>query len=157
AAFLEQLISKASLNDAVQFLAFALPKREAVWWACLCARSELKNPGPPLVVAALEAAEAWVYKPTEENRRAAMQKAQETAFDAAGVWAAVAAFWSGGSLSPPNLPVVPPAPHLTGAAVCGAVTLAAVQVDPALADKKRERYIESALDIANGGSGRLKV
>lgn len=156
AAFLQQLISGSLLNDAVQFLAFALPKREAVWWACLCARSELRDPAPPPILAALEAAEAWVYKPTEENRRTAMQRAQETKFDAPGVWAAVAAFWSGASLAPADLPAVPPAPYLTGVAVAGAVSLAAVQTEAALADKKRQRYIDMAIDIANGGSGRLE-
>jgi Family of unknown function (DUF6931) len=72
------------------------------------------------------------------------------------VWAAVAAFWSGGSMAPPDLPAVPPAPHLTGVAVAGAVSLAAVRSDPSLADDKRRRYIEIALDIANGGNGRLE-
>src|ERR1043165_1843595 len=55
APFLEQLLSKSLLNDAVQFLAFALPKREAVWWACLCARSEVRESTPAPVLAALEA------------------------------------------------------------------------------------------------------
>jgi hypothetical protein len=156
-AFLEQLISGAKFNEAVHFLAFALPKREAVWWACLCARSVLGDPAPPPVLAAVEAAEAWVYRPTDETRRNAMARAQAAKFDSPGAWAAVGAFWSGGSIAPPDLPAVPPAPHLTGVAVAGAITLAAVQTEPALADQKRQRYIEFAIDIANGGSGRLET
>ncbi len=157
AAFLEQLISRSAFDEAVQFLAFALPKREAVWWACLCARSDLRDPVPAPALAALTAAEAWVYRPTEENRRAAMERAQETKFDTSSAWAAVAAFWSGGSLAPPDLPAVTPAAHLSGAAVAGAVTLAAVQTEPELADEKRQRYIKIAIDIANGGSGRIEA
>jgi hypothetical protein len=42
-----------------------------------------------------------------------------------------------------------------GCAVAGAVTLAAVKSEPQLADQKRERYLASAIDIANGGTGRL--
>ncbi len=156
AAFLEQLLSEKKLNDAVHFLAFALPKREAVWWACLCTRLELINPVPPPNLAALEAAEAWVYRPTEDTRRAAMACAQATKFDSPSAWAAMGAFWSGGSMAPAELPAVPPAAHLTGVAVAGAVTLAAVQNAPALADEKRRRYIEMAVDIANGGDGRLE-
>ena len=35
-------------TDAVRFLAHALPKREAVWWACLCVRKAAgANPPPP--------------------------------------------------------------------------------------------------------------
>src|SRR5262249_60276058 len=84
---------------------------------------------------AVAAAEAWVYKPTEENRRAAMSKAQATQFDTPCAWAAVAAFWSGGSMAPPDVPVVPPPPFLIGRAVSGAVMRAAVtgpagKIDP---------------------------
>ena len=157
AAYLQQLTSKPAFNEAVQFLAFALPKREAVWWACMCARADLKESAPAPVVAALAAAEAWVYRPTEENRRAAWERAKEGKFETPSVWAAVAAFWSGPSLAPPDLPAVPPAPHLTGVAVSGAVTLAAVQTEAPLADEKRQRYIKIAIDIANGGSGRADV
>src|SRR5215813_9252935 len=108
AAFLELLIEKGHLLDAIRLLAFALPKREAVWWACLCAREVLAPDAPPELGDAIMAAEAWVYKPTEENRRAAMEKAERAGFDKPASWTAVGAFWSGGSLSPPNAPVVPP-------------------------------------------------
>jgi hypothetical protein len=157
AEYLKTLVASPALDEAVQFMAFALPKREAVWWACLCARTQVYDGAPAAALAALTAAEAWVYRPTEENRRAAMERAQATQFDSALIWPAVAAFWSGGSLAPANLPAVPPAPHLLGIAVSGAVTLAAVQTEPALADQKRKRYIEIAIDIANGGSGRLEA
>src|SRR4051794_21799720 len=67
--FLELLIEKEEVPDAVGFLAHALPKREAVWWACLCARSVAgEKPAAP-ISAALDAAEAWVADPVEENRR----------------------------------------------------------------------------------------
>jgi hypothetical protein len=153
--YLQELVAAGKLNEAVHFLAYALPKREAVWWACLCARAAGGANVSPPVKTALEAAEAWVYKPTDDNRRACMTNAQTTKFDAPGAWAAVAAFWSGGSMGPGDHPPIVPAPHLTGVAVVGAVTLAAVQTEPKLADQKRRRYIEMAIDIANGGSGRL--
>ena len=157
AEYLKKLVSAPALDEAIQFMAFALPKREAVWWACLCARSQVRDSTPAAALAALTAAEAWVYRPTDETRRAAMERAQATQFDSALIWPAVAAFWSGGSLAPPNLPAVPPPSHLSGVAVCGAVTLAAVQTEPALAEQKRQRYIEIAIDVANGGSGRIEA
>jgi len=153
--FLQHLISAAQFKEAIEFLAFALPKREAVWWACLCARSQLEDHAARTDLAALEAAESWVYKPTEENRRAAMACAHATKFDTPSAWAAVGAFWSAGSIAPPDGAVVQPAPHLAGVAVAGAVALAAVQREPTMADQKRQRYIEMAIDIANGGNGRL--
>jgi Family of unknown function (DUF6931) len=157
AEFLNDLLAAKSLNEAVQFLAFALPAREAVWWACQCSRAELPDPVPQVLQDAVDAAETWVRKPTEEHRRAAMSRAQATDFQSPAAWAAVAAFWSSGSLAPEGLPEVPAPAHLMGCAVAGAVTLAAVKSEPQLADQKRERYLASAIDIANGGTGRLEA
>jgi hypothetical protein len=154
--FLNDLLTANNLNEAVQFFAFALPAREAVWWACQCSREVLRDPAPQPLQDAVEAAEAWVRSPTEEHRRAAMSRAQATDLKSPAALAAVAAFWSGGSLAPENLPEVPVPVHLTGCAVAGAVMLAAVKSEPQLADRKRERYLASAIDIANGGNGRLK-
>jgi hypothetical protein len=109
---------------------------------------------PPVVVAAIDAAEAWVYRPSEETRRAAMDRAQATKFDHPGVWAAVGAFWSGGSMAPLDLPAVPPAEHLTGIAVAGAVNLSAVMRQPQYAKDKLKSFLGQAVDIANGGTGR---
>jgi hypothetical protein len=155
AEFLNELIAAKSLNEAVQFFAFALPAREAVWWACQCSRAVLRDPIAQPLQDAVEAAETWVRKPTEEHRRAAMTRAQATDFKSPAAWAAAAAFWSGGSLAPENLPEIAPPAHLMGSAVAGAVMLAAVKSEPQFAQQKRERYLASAIDIANGGNGRL--
>lgn len=154
AAALARIVQSGLMADAARFLAHALPKREAVWWACMCARATAPEPPPP-DAAALAAAEAWVRKPEEEQRRMAMAKAEAAGFRSAEAWAAVAAFWSGGSMAPPGQPVVPPADHLTGVAVAGAVSLAAVRREPEKAEATFRRFIESGLDIAAGGSGRL--
>jgi hypothetical protein len=156
AAFLNSLLAAKNLGEAVQFFAFALPAREAVWWACVCSRETLPDPVPPPLQEAVSATETWVRNPTEENRRTAMSRAQATDMKSPAAWAAIAAFWSGGSLAPENLPEVPPAPHLIGCAVAGAVMLAAVKSEPQLADQKRARFLVSAIDIANGGNGRLQ-
>jgi hypothetical protein len=155
-AYLNDLLAAKNLGEAVQFFAFALPAREAVWWACLCSRATLPDPVPPPLQEAVDAAEAWVRNPTEDHRRAAMSRGKATDRKSPAAWAAIAAFWSGGSLAPENLPEVPPAPHLMGCAVAAAVTLAAVKSEPQLADQKRARFLASAIDIANGGNGRLQ-
>lgn len=157
ADFLDQLARRGLFVDAVRFLAHALPKREAVWWACLCARESLAPDAPAAAVAALQAAERWVYGPGEENRREAMARAEAAKFDGPASWAAVAAFWSGGSMAPPEAPVVPPGDTLTAAAVAGSVLLAAVQREPQLAADKYRRFLGFGLDIADGGSGRPRA
>ncbi len=157
AKFLNGLVAAEDLNQAVQFLAFALPAREAVWWACLCAREGMREPVPTPLQAAIAAAEAWVRKPTEENRRAAGLSAQATDLKSPAAWAAMAAFWSGGSLAPENLPEVAAPPQLLGSAVASAVMLAAVKPEPKFAGQKRARYVQAAVDIANGGNGRISA
>ena len=155
--FLSALLAAELMTDAVGVMARALPKREAVWWACLAVRTLVDAQTSPAVVAAIEAAEAWVFRPSDETRRAAMDRAQATKFDHPGVWAAVGAFWSGGSMAPPNAPSVPPADHLTGVAVAGAVNLSAVMRQPQYAKDKLKGFLDQAVDIANGGNGRQRA
>jgi hypothetical protein len=155
AAGIEALTAAGRPADAARLAAHALPKREAVWWACMCARAA---PDPAVTaddIAALEAAERWVRRPEEPARRGAMEAAQRTSFRSTEAWAAVAAFWSGGSMAPEGQPVVPPADHLTGVAVAGAVVLAAVRVKPERAEARFARFLDAARDIAAGGAGRM--
>jgi hypothetical protein len=143
-------------NEAARLAAHALPKREAVWWGCMCARAVPDPALLPVDAEALAAAEAWVRKPGDDAlRRAAMEAAQRTAFRTPEAWAAVGAFWSGGSMAPPGQPVVPPPDHLTGVAISGGVVLAAVRLRPERAQDRLARFLVAARDIAAGGAGRI--
>jgi hypothetical protein len=143
-------------TEAARLAAHALPKREAVWWACMCARAVPDAAVTPGDMAALAAAEHWVRKPGEEAlRRAAMEAAQKTGFRTPEAWAAVGAFWSGGSMAPEGQPAVPPAEHLTGVAIAGAIVLAAVRGKPERAAARFERFLAAAREIAAGGAGRI--
>jgi len=142
--------------DAVNVFAQALPKREAVWWACVCARAAPEPEPRAPDLDAVAAAEAWVRRPDEANRRAAMAAAEATKMQSPEAWAAVGAFWSGGSMSPEGQPAVPPAEHLTGVAIAGAVVLAAVRRLPERADARFALFLTSARDIAGGGGGRIE-
>ena len=155
AGYLDLLMQEVLFSDAVKFLARALPKRESTWWACLCSRGALDEAASESLSKALEAAERWVYEPTEEHRRQAYAAAQATGFDHPVSWAAMAAFWSGGSMAPPDVPAVPPGDDLTAKAVAGALMLAAVQTQPELAADKYCLFLRRGIDIAGGGNGRL--
>jgi len=155
AAALDALIAAKRLPEAMRLVAHTLPKREVVWWGCMCARAVPDTALAEPDAEALAAAEAWVRKPDEANRRAAMAAAQKTGFRSPESWAAVAAFWSGGSMSPEGQPDVPPAEHLTGVAVAGGVIIAALRGDPARAPERFIRFVQSAREIAAGGAGRL--
>ena len=149
------LAEAGRLAEAARVVAHAMPKREAVWWACMCARAV-----PDAVLsdhdqAALTAAEAWVRRPDDANRRASMAAANRTGFRSPEAWAAVGAFWSGGSMAPADQPDVPPADNLTGVAIAGAVLLAAMRGAPAKAPVRFVKFLASAREIAAGNPGRL--
>lgn len=149
-AFLQALNERQFYHDAVQFLAHALPQREAVWWACLCAGAALGEEPPAEQGTALAAAKAWVYEPRQENCHAAMAAAEAAGFDTAAGWAAVAAFWSGETLAPADVPAVPPTPGLVGKAVAGAVILAAVSGPAEKAAEVFQGFLQWGLRIARG-------
>lgn len=143
------------VSEAAKLLSHALPRREAVWWACMCAHYTAPADLPAADRAAIAAAEQWVRKQTDEIRREAFDHAQQAGFGTPEAWAAVAAFWSGDSMSPLGQPKTLPAPHLTGTAVSGSVVLAAVRTFPAKRDERLRRFLASGREIAAGAVGRL--
>jgi hypothetical protein len=147
--FLNSLREKGHFQDAVRFLAHALPKREAVWWAWVCARRSMEGESNPLAKAALDATERWISQPTEDNRRAAMAAAEAADVGTPAGSAGLAAFFSSGSLGPPESPVIPPGPYLTARAVSGSVILAAVGGEPETAPEKYKTFLDQGVDVAN--------
>ena len=127
---IDRLEAGGFLLEATRLLAHALPKREAVWWACMCAA----HTAPPDLAEpdrlARQAAELWVRQPTEKNRRHAMGLAEATTFETPDVLCAYAVFWSGETIGPEDQPPVPPTPHMAGKMVAAAVFLAAVRTCP---------------------------
>ena len=138
AAFLELLIAHELFPDAVLFLAFWLPKPLAVRWGCQCVRGTFGESLTPRDQQALACAQNWAAETSEEHRQAAGAVAEANHFDGAANWVAVAAFWSGGSLAPPELAPVPPGPALTARAITGSLLMAAAHGDPRqMADRYR--------------------
>jgi hypothetical protein len=153
---LQRLRSAGDLTAATRLAAFALPRREAVWWASMCALHTAPENQPQIELKTRETAELWVRRQDDTTRRQAMDLARQAGFAAPESWAAVAAFWSGDSMSPLGQPAVPPAPHLAGTAVSGAIALAAVRGDPSRRPARLERFLISFQEIAAGGAGRLE-
>lgn len=154
-AIAERLASAGFLIEAARCYAHALPRREAVWWACMCALHTAPDDLPEPDRAAREAAESWVRSQSEESRRTAMELAGKVGFQSPEAWAAVGAFWSGPTIGPASAPLNPPAPHLAGVAVAGAVALAAVRGEAAKRPARLGRFLASARDITAGGAGRI--
>jgi hypothetical protein len=140
--YLHLLMKRQLYPDAIRLVAHGMAKQEAVWWACRCARVVAAKKMPPPVAAALEAAEKWVADPSEANRRAAMPAAEAAGLSTPAGCAALAAFWSSGSLSAPHLPVVPPGDDFTPRAAANGVLMAGTLA----AEKGPDRYFEFITD-----------
>lgn len=154
-ALIDRLIAAKLPMEAAKLFAHALPRREAVWWACMCAAHTQTPNIAETDRLAREAAEQWVRQQREDQRYAAMTQAERAGFQSPEAWAAVAAFWSGPSIAPAEAVAVPPAPHLAGVAVAGAVALAGVRLHPERQNARLAQFLTSARQIAGGGSGRL--
>jgi hypothetical protein len=150
AQFLDALLDKQLNLDAMRLLAHALPKREAVWWACVCTRAMGGTALTAPLAAAVKSAEKWVNDPSEENRQAAMPAAEAAGYGTPAGCAALGAYFSGGSLGPPNVPAVPPPETLTGDAVAGGLMLAVVMTEPQKAPEKFRTVLAKGVEIANG-------
>lgn len=152
-AILSKLIETQHFPAAVKFLALGLPKREAVWWAYLCAQDVEGNNNDLKTQNALKATSEWVRQPTEDNRRKAGPSAEALELYTPSSWAAMAAFWSGDNIAAPGRPAVTPPPFMAGEAVSNAVVLAASKKpEPAEAYKI---YLKQGLHIAMGGNGKI--
>lgn len=152
---LERLVAAGELQGAIRLCAHALPPREAVWWACMCADHTVTDDLPAPDREVRVAAEAWVRRPSDTTRRSAMTLAQAAGLVSPEAWTGVAAFWTGGSMAPEGQPAVEPAPGLLGTAVAGSVLLASVRAHPERQPNRLRRFLDSARDIAAGGPGRI--
>lgn len=159
AGFVSRLMQNQNYRDALHFMFYALPKREAVWLACMLydehvASSNSDDDNPP-ETEAIKLARAWVFHPDEAHRLAAMQQAESDGYRTPESFVAAAVAWSAGSLSGPDNPPVPPAQDLTAKALWASVLMHVYRFDPETIPAKFHRFLDQAIDIANGGTGRM--
>jgi hypothetical protein len=150
--FLESLCEKGLYVDAIKVLAYGMPKREAVWWGCLCVRSAAGKDMPGEALKALEAAEKWVADPSEANRVATLDAGKAADFSTPPGCVALAAYWSAGADIPAHAGFKPPPDQWTADAVAGCVLSAAIQTEPEKAAEKFQKHFELGLAVASGTS-----
>lgn len=152
--FLSLLVEAENIGDAVRFMAFALPVREAVWWCYIVAKTNIPAP-TELELLCLERTGAWVYEPDEQRRRSCMECAESAKFTGAAAYAALAVFWSGGSLAPEGMPDADADPRLGPIGVGASVLLSITAGDATTLVSRFETAVIRAVNIANGGNGWL--
>ncbi len=146
------LLASPRPSDAIIFIAYLLPRREAVWWAIQCVRAML---GATAEDNALRAAETWVRAPEEDNRRAALAAFDAGDRRAATTWLAFAAGWSGGSVTPPDKDPLPAPPSACATGANTAVMLAATAGDPLGVAERIKACAEAGIRFADGGDARV--
>jgi hypothetical protein len=148
--YLQLLVQNKHYVDAVRVLAYSLPIRAAISWANWCARQFSEAHPAEKFSVALEAVDSWLADPSEENRRAAMTAAEQADFGTPAGSSALAVFFSGGSVAPPDAPVVPPAEYQASNLAVGAVLLSALSKEPEKAEARYQAFLAQGQKIAAG-------
>ncbi|MDQ8021122.1 MAG: hypothetical protein REI94_04740 [Moraxellaceae bacterium] len=144
----EKMAAAALWPEALGLVAYALPKLAAVSWARQSAMTLAEHNGPAQQ-AALTAVEQWMKTRDDTLRRQCFSAAEAAGLGSAAGCAALAAFWSEGSISPADAPAVPVPPHLCQHAAACSVQLAGV-AQPELAASYYRQFIALATAIAEG-------
>ena len=126
-AFLQRLRQSETPEDGVSFLAYALGRREGVWWAAQSVRL-LCRIAAGQEDASLQAAESWVRDPDDLLRREALRLGMTGNHRIATPWVALAAGWSGGNIGPSAHSVVQATPEMTPKAVRTSILVALATV-----------------------------
>lgn len=142
AGYFAGLRSEDRFEEAVAFLALALPRLDGVSWAAqtLAATAE---PAGAEEAAARDAIRAWIAEPTDQLRRRAWTVGGEAPDWSPERLLAHAAFLSGGSISPVDLPAVNPETDLSGRMV------AATIISAAYATADPDAVLQKALDAGD--------
>lgn len=147
--FLDALLAKEQFVDAAKVMARAMPKREAVWWACQCVRKNQGDRLKPAALDVLKAAETWTSHPSDEHRRTTFSLVERCGSDNPAGMIGAAVYFSSGSLAPVGTPPVPPKDHLTAVMVGTAIVICAYQ--PAAKSKEHfEAFFALGLEVAHG-------
>lgn len=144
-----RLLEEQNFADAIAFLAHALPRREGVWWAWLCARDAAGEKPNRAVLSSLDATKAWIAEPTDANRRAALEAAQPAGLTTAVGCAALAAFLCGDTLGPAGAPPAPADEYAPSKAIGGSIHLAAVADETADIRARYADYVRRGLELAD--------
>ena len=150
--FADALVVNKHYVTGIEFMAFTMPPREAVWWGCLCVQHVYGEAIPQVEKDAVRAAVQWVVQPTEWNRVAVQGPSQMAGPASVGGGLAMAAYQTG-NIAPPNMPPMPPRPFAPARSVAGAIKLACTKADPVKIVETQRLLLELGITVAEGNSG----
>jgi len=152
-ASIQALIDGKLYYDLTQFVAHAMPVREAIWWAAITLeqRNDVWSNAQRQCI---DTAKQWVKAPSEELRRKSELFANRLGLNCGPSWLAQAVFWNGaGSIVAPDLPTVLPDPFLYAKAVSGAINHSAALPEWDQSQHYYQQAFNKGLAIARGENG----
>ncbi len=152
---LRELAEQGARLDMLRLLCVALPRREAVWWACLAAR-DIAGPGDAPATPSIAAAEAWVFGPGADTRAAAQRAMEAADIDDDTVYCAMAAVYGDGTMGPGEMQEFEAPPNAVATAVL-CMNLKSLAAAAVPAKDHMAMLIRRGLDIARGGTGRVEA
>jgi hypothetical protein len=140
--FVRRCAAAEGWDAAIAYCAYLLPRRDAVWWACVClAKIETLSPTERQCV---DLARDWALRPEESKRRRALERGLESSPKLSATWVALAAGWSGGSIAPTDAPPMPP----SASATAQAVRVALLSAGPRVAADQRKVIMQNWVKLA---------
>ncbi|SIO01117.1 DUF6931 family protein [Vannielia litorea] len=148
--FIGALAEGETPEEALTYCAYVLPRRFAVWWGHECLK-KIEDTLDQTDRDMLELAAKWVGDPIEDSRYKALDAAMEAKIKSPGVWVALGAGWSSGSMAGPDVPPVPPPPFLTARAVNAGLLSALARFDIKTRGEHLQRFIRMAVMLTEEG------
>lgn len=148
--FLEALLSHKQYVSGIDFLAHALPTREAVWWGCLCFQHVCADGMCALDRATAAAAVQWVLQPSDSARGQAKVQAEAAGPVSVAGALAMAVYQAGPGIASPGRPASPTPPFASAKSVANAVKLACTKSDPAKLIQTQKALVEIGIGVADG-------
>ncbi len=148
--FLDALLSHKQYVTGMDFLAYALPPREAVWWGCLCFQHACGESMSPTDQAAAAATLQWVVQPGDGARIAAKAPAEAAGPASPAGALAMAVYQTGPALAIQGRPPSTPPPFASARSVANAVKLACTKIDPAKMIDTQKSFVELGIGVAEG-------
>lgn len=137
------LRDSGSQVEALDYIAHALPRLEAVGWAAHVLYDQARrHPLPAADRLALDHVMRWLEDQSDANRRAAYAAAENAGALSAEAMLATAVFYSGGSIGMPGAPPILPPAEACPSHAAGAVKVAAYR------DGSPDATIRAALALA---------
>ncbi len=150
-SYLKLLLREGLVRDARHFLAHALPRRRALWWACLCASDVLSLAEKQEdLSSSVKVVAEFVRWPGESRRRRAETIFRRQRSNTLAAQLAGAAFYSTGSIAPPEAHTHPAPPSVLGKFVSVSVYLAATRKNIRQYVHHMREYIHLGEQIALG-------